>query len=212
MGNSHLRRVLTAGDIMCCDQVVAASRPLRGGAALMPCQLRCSLPSGVTALTPCRLLRFSEERADRLLLPSVQKEIDDQVAMLQGLPLFAWMSRENVQDLLLQASLQLVPDGEVLVEAGDPVSDDSLIHLVVAGKVASALLLETSLPPSSQAHDETQGGARAPAPLQMRCSLVREQGPGAHVGFSSMARQCPNRTTVRSRGSCLLLTMECATV
>ena len=178
----------------------------------MPCQLRWSLPSRITALSPCRLLRVSEERAERLLLSSVQKEIDGQVAMLQGLPLFAWMSKEHVQDLLLHASLQLVPDGEVLVKAGDPVSDASRIHLVVAGKVASALPIETNLPPSSQVHDEAQGAANAPAPQQLRCSLVREQGPGAHVGFSSMARQCASRTTIRSRGSCLVLTMECATV
>ena len=214
LGHSHLRHVLTSGDVMCSDQVVAASAPLRGGAALMPCQLRCSLPSGITALSPCRLLRFSEERAERLLLPSVQREIDGQVGMLQGLPLFAWMSKEQVQDLLLHASLLLVPDGEVLVKAGDSVSDDSLVHLVVAGKVASALPLETNLPPSSQALDEAQGAAHAPAPApqQLRCSLVREQGPGAHLGFSSMARQCASRTTIRSRGSCLVLTMECATV
>jgi hypothetical protein len=46
----------------------------------------------------------------------------------------------------------------------------------------------------------------------MPCSVVREQGPGAHVGFASMARQCASRTTVRTQGSCLVLTMESATV
>ena len=182
--------------------------------------MRWSIPSCITALTPCRLVRFCGARSKEVLFGAVQDEIARQAASLQALPLFAWMVLDDVQQLLCCSSLQLLLDGAVLVAAGDDGSDCALLHIVLAGNVCSALPLHTHLPPPGArlaASDtaEEEGGkkwASCCAASQMCCSLVRHQGPGAHVGFAGMVLECASRTTVRALGSCLVLTMQAATV
>lgn len=80
LGDTHLRHVLTPGDLVCGEEWVSSSDELRGAGALMPVQMRWNIPSSITALTPCRLLRFAANQTaasdhTAVLVRLVQDEI-----------------------------------------------------------------------------------------------------------------------------------------
>jgi len=141
----------------------------------------------------------------------------------QALPVFSFMDMQDVRELLQGAALQLVADGTEIARGGDLPHDGSLLHLVLAGKVQCELSLDCTLTPSHLHEDAqtTEHAEQGRSAGQWRsdwrsrgvaCRLVREQGAGAHIGFGGMATSSRNRTSVRARGSCLLLTMQSGTV
>ena len=201
-----LRHVLTPGDVVSGRKLVSSSPALRGGRALMAVQLRWNVPFALTALTPCRILRVSHARAAQVLFPAVADEIARQAATLQALPLFSWMGMGDVQDFLELTWLQLVGHGSLLAAVGDAPSDTSLLHIVMSGNVSSAVPFETTLPSASRGWSDNQDDQSPPR--RAKCSMVRVQGTGAHVGFAGLALGCASRSTVRAINSCLVLSFQ----
>ena len=193
------------------DEKLVYTQELRSGACIMPVMLRWSIPSVLTALTSCRLLTFADERAAELLIPAVQAELAALAESLRPLPLFAHVSARDLQlDILAHGALQMLADGAVLASAGTLPSPSSLIHVVISGKVVSALLLDApDAPRGADGEDEVAGLEKAERKAEY---LTREQGPGALVGVSGMVLPGKSRTTVTASGACLVLSLESAEV
>ena len=193
------------------DEMLAYTQELRSGACIMPVMLRWSIPSVLTALTCCRLLTFADENAVDLLIPAVQAELAALAESLRPLPLFAHVSARDLQlDILAHGALQMLADGAVLASAGTLPSPSSLVHVVISGKVVSALLLdEPDTPRGADGEDGVEGLERAERKVEY---LTREQGPGALVGVSGMVLPGKSRTTVTASGACLVLSLESAEV